>query len=150
MSTASELMNDDRLRAELYGHAREWFPRECCGLLVEGAQGPRAILAENLQDKYHRLDPEAYPRTAEQAYLLDPRLVANAERDGESLVAIVHSHCRVGAYFSDKDQQDALSPFGDGPLYPGVDYVVLDAQETSVVGHKIFTWSEAQGRFCES
>ena len=112
-------------------------------------QGGRAILADNLQDRYHELDPEMYPRTAEQAYLLDPRLLAKAESDGERIVAIVHSHCRVGAYFSDKDQEDARSPFDDGPLYPDVDYVVVDAQEGEIAGHKVFGWSETEARYVE-
>jgi proteasome lid subunit RPN8/RPN11 len=116
---------------------------------VSGPEGARAVLAENLQDRYHQLDPEVYPRTAEKAYLLDPRLVAGVEAEGETLVAIVHSHCRVGAYFSDKDQEDARSPFDEGPLYPGVDYVVVDAQEEEIAGHKVFGWSEADGRFIE-
>ncbi len=149
MSDASEYMDREELRGAIYEHARRWFPKECCGLIVEGPQGPRAVLAENLQDRYHQLDPEMYPRTAEQAYLLDPRLLAQAESDGERIVAIVHSHCRVGAYFSDKDQEDARSPFDDGPLYPEVDYVVVDAQDDSIVGHKVFHWSDADMRYVE-
>ena len=149
MSLAAELMARVDIRDAFYAHARSWFPKECCGLIVDGAQGPRAVLAENLQDRYHDLDPETYPRTAEQAYLLDPRLLARAEADGERIVAIVHSHCRVGAYFSDKDQEDALSPFDDGPLHPGVDYVVVDAQDDTIEGHKVFGWSQEEGRFVE-
>ena len=149
MSDASECMTREEIRSSIYGHARTWFPKECCGLIVEGPRGARALLADNLQDRYHELDPEVYPRTAEQAYLLDPRLLAQAERDGERIVAIVHSHCRVGAYFSDKDQEDARSPFDDGPLYPGVDYVVVDAQDDSIVGHKVFRWSDTQSRYVE-
>ena len=149
MSDASEYMTQEGIQSALYAHAREWFPKECCGLIVEGPEGGRAILADNLQDRYHELDPEMYPRTAEQAYLLDPRLLAQAESDGERIVAIVHSHCRVGAYFSDKDQEDARSPFDDGPLYPDIDYVVVDAQEGEIAGHKVFGWSETDARYVE-
>jgi proteasome lid subunit RPN8/RPN11 len=149
MSDASELMERAEIRSALYDHARTWFPKECCGLIVEGPQGARAVLADNLQDRYHALDSEMYPRTAEQAYLLDPRLLAQAESDGERIVAIVHSHCRVGAYFSDKDQEDARSPFDDGPLYPGVDYVVVDAQDETIAGHKVFRWSDPDARYVE-
>lgn len=130
-------------------HACAWFPKECCALLLEGAAGPEVVLADNLADKYHALDPETFPRTAERAYVLDPRLIAKAESDGKTLVAITHSHCRVGAYFSDEDVRAALSPFEDGPLYPGVDYVVLDAQDGGVRGHKVFAWSVARGAFVE-
>jgi proteasome lid subunit RPN8/RPN11 len=149
MNSSADLMTQADIQAAIYEHARAWFPKECCGLLVSGSAGGRAVLAENLQDRYHALDPETYPRTAEKAYLLDPRLVAKVEAEGDTLAAIVHSHCRVGAYFSDKDQEDARSPFDDGPLYPGVDYVVVDAQEDGVAGHKVFTWSDTEGRFIE-
>jgi proteasome lid subunit RPN8/RPN11 len=100
-------------------------------------------------ERAYVLDPETFPRTAERAYVLDPRLIADAEADGKTLVAIAHSHCIVGAYFSDEDVRAALSPFDDGPLYPGVDYVVLDAQADGVRGHKVFGWSESAGAFVE-
>lgn len=137
------------IAASLHRHAAAWFPKECCALLLDGANGPEVVLADNLADRYHALDPDAFPRTAERAYVLDPRLIAAAEAAGQTLVAIVHSHCRVGAYFSDEDVRAALSPFDDGPLYPGVDYVVLDAQEDRVRGHKVFAWSESERAFIE-
>lgn len=147
--SAREILGVQSIRDGLWRHGATWFPRECCGLLLDGPSGPEVILAENLADKYHALDPEAYPRTAERAYVLDPRLIANAEEGGKRLVAIVHSHCRVGAYFSDEDVRQALSPFDDGPLYPGVDYVVLDVQEDGVRGFKVFGWSDGEQRFVE-
>lgn len=130
-------------------HAMAWFPKEACGLLVETETGAEVVRADNLQDRYHALDPEAYPRQAEQAYVLNPLLLQQVEEAGNRVAAIVHSHCRVGAYFSDKDQADATSPFGEGPLYPGVDYVVLDAQEDGVRGYRIFGWSDDDGGFVE-
>lgn len=130
-------------------HAAAWYPRECCALLVRGPAGAELVLADNLADRYHTLDPDTFPRTALRAYVLDPRLIVAAERDGKALVAIVHSHCQVGAYFSDEDTRLALSPFEDGPLYPGVDYVVLDAQVDGVRGFKVFSWSAAAQCFVE-
>lgn len=147
--SAKELMARDDIREQFAAHAAEWFPRECCGLLIVGEEGGRAVLAENLQDKYHKLDPEAFSRTAETAYLLDPRLLQAADDAGEDLIAIVHSHCKVGAYFSDEDIARARSPFEDGPLYPGVDYVVLDAQQDGLAGYKIFGWSDEKEEFVE-
>jgi len=144
-----EILAVPGVAAALARHAGAWFPKECCALLLDGAAGPELVLAENLADKYHALDPETFPRTAERAYVLDPRLIARAEGDGKTLVAIAHSHCRVGAYFSDEDVRAALSPFDDGPLYPGVDYVVLDAQEGEVRGYKVFGWSVARRAFVE-
>ena len=95
------------------------------------------------------LDPDTFERTAERAYLLDPRLILDAERAGKRVVAIVHSHVRVGAYFSAEDERQALSPAGDAPLYPDVEYVVLDVSDDGVRGFKTFGWSEAEQRFVE-
>ena len=149
LKTTREILGAQSIVAALTQHAGAWFPKECCALLLEGAAGPEVILADNLADKYHALDPATYPRSGERAYVLDPRLIAKAESDGKRLVAIVHSHCNVGAYFSDEDVRQATSPFEDGPLYPGVDYVVLDAQPDGVKGFKVFAWSEAGERFVE-
>jgi len=145
-----EIMAQPAIAEALTRHAAHWFPKECCALLLDGAAGPEVLLAENLADKYHAMDPETFPRTAERAYVLDPRLIAKAEADGKTLVAIAHSHCRVGAYFSAEDVRAALSPFEDGPMYPGVDYVVLDAQEDGVRGHKVFVWSDSGQAFVEA
>jgi proteasome lid subunit RPN8/RPN11 len=154
MTDTVALLSRPDLREPLFAHAAVAFPKEACGLLLDGPAGPEAVLAENLADRYHALDPEAWPRTAETAYILDPRLIADAERAGKRLVAIVHSHCRVGAYFSAEDIRQATSPFEDGPLYPGVDYLVLDVQEGPAGGHvaswKIFRWSDDAGAFLEA
>lgn len=145
--TTADILADRAIAAAVEAHVVAAFPKEACGLLLAGDGGPRAELADNLADKYHALDPDAYPRTAERAYVLDPLLIARAEGLGERLVAIFHSHVRVGAYFSEEDVRQALSPFDDGPLYPGVDYVVFDAQDDGVRGYEVFTWDPAAGRF---
>jgi hypothetical protein len=45
--------------------------------------------------------------------------------------------------------RQALSPFEPAPLYPGVDYVVLDAQEDGLAGFKVFGWSDERQGFVE-
>ena len=59
--------------AEIYAHARETYPEECCGFLI----GPRdhtevdeVHRCVNEQNRYHALDPERFPRTARIAYYL--------------------------------------------------------------------------------
>ncbi len=149
MSVTHELLIRDTILDEIHDHIVDGFPQEACGLLVEGDDGPCTVLAENLADTYHALDPETYPHTADRAYILDPMLIARAKRNGQRLIAIFHSHVRVGAYFYDEDIAQALSPVGEKPLYPGVDYVVFDAQEEGVVGHKVFHWDTASEAFVQ-
>ena len=150
MMKARDILADDALVQRLHEHVMKWFPDEACGLLVEGPEGASVELAENLADKYHRLDSETYPRTAKTSYLLDPMLLANVERRGARVVAIFHSHVRVGAYFSDEDVAQAMSPFEEGPLYPGIEYLVFDAQDEGVQGHKLFEWNSDSKEFVET
>ncbi len=155
MLSASDLLADPELRAQVDAHAMAWYPRECCGLLVEGEDGAHALLLENLADKYHRLDPETYPRTAEIAYILNPLKIVEQERAGRRLVAIFHSHCGFGAYFSQEDIEQALAPRFDEadplePRYPGVEYVVLNAHADGVRGYRSFRFDDASASFVES
>ncbi len=134
-------------RAELHAFISEWFPEEACGLVLETAAGEGAVeLCPNQADAYHRLDPQMYPRTAANAYILNPMRIVAADKRGDRLVGIWHSHVRVGAYFSDEDIDQALM---DGqPRYPGVDWVVFDAQADGVRGFKVFSYA-GDGSFQE-
>ena len=148
MTTSRDILADAEIRASVDAHAMAWFPKECCGLLVSGPDGHAAVLAHNGIDEAHAASPSDYSRTGETGYLLDPGEILRSEKRGESLVAIFHSHCRVGAYFSDEDKARALAPWGD-PWYPEAEYVVLDAQDTGVIGFKVFKWSVDDGDFIE-
>ena len=145
---AADIMTCADVREAVDAHAMAWFPKECCGLLVTGKDGHAAILTHNGIDEAHSAEPGEYTRTGETGYLLDPREIMRSEARGETLVAIFHSHCIVGAYFSDEDKRRAMAPW-DEPLFPGVQYVVLDAQEDGVRGYKVFEWSESDGDFIE-
>ncbi len=146
--TSHELLADPAVRAQLDAHAMVWFPRECCALLVVKGGAGQAILADNLIDQLHSERPEDFERTGVDGYYLDSLEIARSEGRGERLVAIVHSHVRVGAYFSAEDKRQALAPWGE-PLFPGVEYVVLDAQDDGVRGYRVFAWSEGPGDFEE-
>ncbi len=146
---AAGILERANLRAHVDAHAMTWFPKECCGLLLHGPGGPECLLLDNQLDAAHARDPERFPRTGEDGYLLDGREIEDADARGQRVVAIFHSHVRVGAYFSDEDRAQAMAPWGE-PLYPGVEYVVLDARDDGVHGFKVFAWSEADGDFIES
>jgi proteasome lid subunit RPN8/RPN11 len=134
----------DVLRRE----AEAAYPREACGLLsgMPGRWGPVPIgvhAMENVYDRYHEADPEAYPRTSRTAYLMDPgkqaALVRALEAAGTPVCCIYHSHVDTGAYFSEEDERAAL---WDGqPLFPGVEYLVLGVQEGKVQEAKAFWWT---------
>jgi proteasome lid subunit RPN8/RPN11 len=155
MLSAHEILAIPEIRAQVDAHAMTWFPRECCGLLVEGDDGAHALLLDNLADKYHGLDPDTYPRTAEIAYILNPLKIMEQERAGRRLVAIFHSHCGFGAYFSQEDIEQALAPRFDEddalePRYPGVEYVVLNAHAEGVRGFRSFRFDDESAAFVEA
>ena len=120
---------------QMYRHARESFPRECCGYLIGQGEQTRAIACVNHQDELHAADPEQFPRTAESAYNISGRELLGLVRsfDGPDPATIIyHSHPKVGAYFSEEDTRAA-----EAAGYP-VDYLVIDAQEDEILGAVLF------------
>ena len=124
-------------------HAREAYPGESCGLLSGPAGDPRAITSgrrvPNLADRYHQLDPETYPRTSKDAYIIDGMLMQRALEEGDAggvpVKVIYHSHCDCGAYFSKEDQLVA-APDGT-PVLPVV-YLVTSVRAGDVIDdHKL-------------
>ena len=101
--------------------------REVCGFVVRRAGALEAVPVPNVADRYHARDPEQFPRTSRDGYLMDPRAQLRVHEElaasGGELVAVWHSHVEVGAYFSAKDRADAVV---DGvQLLPGAEYLVL-------------------------
>jgi adenylyltransferase/sulfurtransferase len=119
----------------IYAHARESYPEECCGLIFDD----EARRVPNRQNELHARDPEQFPRDAKTAYNMGPRDIRALEdslKTSRPVRAIYHSHCNVGAYFSAEDKRAAT---WDGePLFPNVDYLVVDVQEDGVRGAKMF------------
>ncbi len=122
-------------------------PNEACGLVV-GRSWSEARLVElpNLQDRYHARDPERFPRTARTAYAMDPLALSRAIDEAGGLLCIWHSHCEVGAYFSEEDVRVALGG-GERPLWPGTVYLVVSCRQGLVDGARLFSWSDAAGAF---
>ncbi len=122
------------------------YPMETCGLIVRQLDGAlRTIVCPNLQDRYHALDPLEFPRTSRTAYKLNERVIAKSADAGETLVAIWHSHCDAGAYFSAEDVRCA-APAGQA-LYPGVAYLVVSALGGKVRGAALYHFDAASGAF---
>ncbi len=113
----------------IHRQAREEFPRECCGYIVGDGDEASVVPCKNQADKLHKLDPEIYPRTAENGYSIHGKelitLMMSFDTDAPARI-VYHSHPRVGAYFSEEDTRSAL-----GADWP-VDYLVVDAQEDRI------------------
>jgi hypothetical protein len=83
---SGDLVIPQEVLDDVDAHAREAYPGEACGLLSGPAGDPRAITSgrrmPNLADRYHQLDPETYPRTSREAYVIDGMAMQRALSDG--------------------------------------------------------------------
>ena len=80
---------------EMFSHAREDLPNECCGMLGGDAGEARTLYrAENAE-----ASPLRYSIDAKEQF----RLMREIEDGGEDLVAIYHSHTKSPAYPSQTD-----------------------------------------------
>lgn len=137
---------------KIYDHAIKEYPRECCGWIIESPdQTHTYIEAENLQDKYHKLDPEAYPRTSKDAFLMDSlklsRAIEEAAKSGGSLFSIVHSHIDCGAYFSAEDEIQMSTPDRSEPIFPANCYIVVSVQEGKPSENAAFVFDPASKKY---
>lgn len=136
---------------EIKRHAEETFPEECCGVVLFQGTIDRAQRLRNIQNELHALDPKSYPRTAEIAYHMDPKvldtLLLEASKIGYTLKAFYHSHPNHDAYFSQEDR-DAATPFGE-PTHPGAAQIVVSIYDRSIRDIRAFAWSEEKQDFAE-
>ena len=136
----------------LHAYARETYPDECCGMVVERAGDERVVRVTNIQNELHAKDPQQFPRTAAIAYTMGreaaPVLMA-AERGELTLRAIYHSHPDHDAYFSAEDRTQALGGW-DEPNYPQAAQIVISVRGGEVRATKAFTWDATQGDYVET
>ena len=73
--------------AEMQNHALASYPGECCGLLFAkpgSTNVTRCARLENLADRYHALDPNAYPRTSRDAFMVNEAKLGRLVREAET------------------------------------------------------------------
>ena len=118
------------LLAHCYEQGAQAYPDEACGVLSgpesEAAALDQAHPIENTLNRLHAEDPQRYPRTAAEGYVMAPQQLFNLERalrgEDRKIKVYYHSHVDVGAYFSEEDKKQAL--WAGEPLLPGVLYLV--------------------------
>ncbi len=149
-----------RWSSELFNKIVAWLekahPAEGCGLIVENGEGHwRFEPCDNVIDRYHELDPEEYPRTSREFYMIDPRKFMEIEASDDEVAVIVHSHPDTGDYFSDDDVESALMPRDTAddpvePLHPGTDYLVVSVCDARAVSATLYRFDEESGPFVEA
>ncbi|HTO53482.1 MAG TPA: M67 family metallopeptidase [Myxococcota bacterium] len=131
------------LLLEVFQHARECYPEECCGLLIgTEVDGPlHVVRCANVQSQ--RVARGESNLAASRAFWIDEQELLHAlraaESVGERLLCIYHSHVDAAAYLSHTDVAGALGPDGE-PLYPGAAQLVVSTGESGVDAAALFEW----------
>ena len=141
---------DRRILHEIYAHALETSPEECCGLLSGRKVGVyRAIhRCRNDMTQHHERDAVNFPRDGREGFYMNAndyrRAIERAEVAGEQITAVYHSHVGYGAYFSEMDQE-----FVERPLYPfpQADHIVLSLIDGKVGEMGLFRRDSNSGAY---
>jgi adenylyltransferase/sulfurtransferase len=131
------------LLEEIYRHAAEAYPDECCGFVRRSGEVHRAV---NQQDALRAQDPAHWPHSAREAYSLSPDdlyLLGMSFFSDDPAIVVYHSHPDVGAYFSEKDRADAVH---DGRPTYDVDHLVIDVRDGRPQGSKLYRFVNNQYR----
>jgi proteasome lid subunit RPN8/RPN11 len=150
-----ELQLPAAILAELHAHALETYPEECCGFVSGPAAEPKRLTKAarevNEANKFHKLDPETFPRTARTYFKINELRAARAfdqgEKSGDPIKVIYHSHCDAGAYFS---AEDAATFSSEGTLMWPCAFIVVSVQDGRVAETKLWIHKPGTDDFSES
>ena len=149
---ASALADIERAGREAY--ARD---EEACGFLTGPESDPlladRAVELPNLANKYHRVDPEAHPRTGREYFKINAltfeRSLEEGRKNGRPVKVFFHSHLDCGAYFSAEDAASMTMGGSESPTYD-LAYLVTAVDEGVVSAHRLFVWDAPSRTFVEA
>jgi proteasome lid subunit RPN8/RPN11 len=140
-STLAPVAIPGRILNELCAHALETLPEECCGLVLGSreARFGRVVRCRNEMTRRHLADPLAHPRDGRAAFWMNEsdyvQAQALAERSGDEVTAIYHSHVDMGVHLSELDLEYAEHPLFP---FPAADQIVIAVHERRVVGLGLF------------
>ncbi len=135
---------------EVFAHARECYPEECCGLLLArgGTEPGRVVRCTNVQNQ--RLARGESELDAGRAFWIDPlelmRALQSAESQGETVHAIYHSHVDAEPYLSQTDLRGAIAADGE-PIWPGAAQLVVSVYDGVVRDAALYEWRSAARGF---
>jgi proteasome lid subunit RPN8/RPN11 len=130
--TLQPVVMPGRILNELYKHALDAQPEECCGLIVGNRDDryQRLELCRNEMTQRHEQDPVDYPRNGRDAFYMNEsdylRAIERAEGEGLEVTAVYHSHVGSSVYLSEMDLQYAESPAFP---FPDAEQIVLSVVE---------------------
>jgi [CysO sulfur-carrier protein]-S-L-cysteine hydrolase len=139
---------------QIVAEAERAFPFECCGFIIGDSSVEEVRPISNIQNRKHVEAPDAFPRDARTAFLMEPRehLAVMREIDQRRLAlkAVYHSHPDHDAYFSATDRAQACSFEPEEPDYPDTVYIVISVLEGKFARAAAFAWDAARKDFVET
>ena len=149
------LVSPKRVLEDIHAHALECYPSESCGLVSGPATQPALLDASareiNEADKFHKLDPETFPRTSRTYFKMNELRVArafdNGEKEGRPIKFIYHSNCDAGAYFS---AEDAATFSADNQLTWQCAFIVVSVMAGKLAETKLWIHVPGSNDFAES
>ncbi len=137
----------------MIAHAEREFPFECCGFIISDATTEEVRPIANIQNRKHAEDPDAFPRDARTAFLMEPQehlaVMNEVDRRKLGLRAVYHSHPDHDAYFSETDRAQACSFDPSEPDYPDTIYIVMSVRGGKFVRAAAFGWDPEKKEFAE-
>lgn len=138
------------LMAEVFAHARECYPEECCGIVVATPAGERRSVVRCTNVQNQRFSRGESELDARRAFWIDEqeleRALRAAEENEQRLMAIYHSHVDTGAYLSHADVSGAIGSQGQ-PLWPKAGQLVVSVHEGEVQDVAWYDWDPGRERF---
>lgn len=150
-----DLVIDEAVMEDIERHALECYPSESCGFVSgprdEPAKLDASVREVNEADKYHKLDPETFPRTSKEYFKINELRAARAfeagEAEGRPIKVIYHSHCDCGAYFS---REDADTFAREGELMWPCAFIVVSVMDGAVADRKLWVHEPGTNDFREA
>jgi proteasome lid subunit RPN8/RPN11 len=134
---------------EMYRHALEMYPDECCGIVTGDSHDQMVHVCQNIQNRLHAEDPQKYFRDARTEYAMDrkeaERIFSSAKEQGKGVIAFYHSHTDHEAYFSETDKE-AQTVFGE-PEFPEALHIVISVKDRKIKDLKCFKWDRNKRDF---
>ena len=138
----------------IVAQAERDFPSECCGFIIGDGVVEEVRPIANIQDRMHAADPDAFPRDARTAFLMEPKehlaVMNEIDRRRLKLLVVYHSHPDHDAYFSATDRAQACSFDPSEPDYPDTVYIVISVRGSKFVRAAAFAWDAAAKDFVET
>lgn len=143
----------EKILAQCHAHGIKDYPEETCGFIVGDKDDPESLETvypmRNIMSEMHEEDPKKFTRTGKDGYMIDPleqlRLERALRKKGKKIKVVYHSHPDVGAYFSEKDKEEAL--WNGNARYPGITFLVC-ATNNGIPGDAILAdFNPAKGDF---